>query len=983
MYVFIKLVLIVTLACCSFMLHVTAADPEELQDRGVELPVEKIGDEKTVSTGISLSVDDGAVKAREMIEAGRYAEAIPLLATYASEPLRYKKEVSDYIVLLTWQEQFHEAITAYEALPESFPRQSYLLRNAAKAYYELGRYAPALSAYKQALQQLPADEETQKGIIYTLLRMEQYEEASLYLAQFQKKAPDSLSLAVTAADLYLWQGRYLDALEVFQLLIERKESESETLYELRNNLIASLPDERRKHMVESLRLSTEEGDESASMNYILVLIINRDFKEALKAFEKSERKADLYPDFILSWIAWAYFKAGEREQAKTYYEIIRARRPDYPRAELGIAYCLAQEGKYEEAMDIIDRAEMREPHSPEALFARAYVYEQSRRFWKAIQEYDRILTINRDNAVAGKLRSRAFSDLGLSTQALKETEGEEIPDSELVDSIIGDMAVDRIHWKEYERALVVLEPEIWERGNLRRRYDYMIALAENGDMREVIAEYEKLLQENMELPPWILENAAYAYLYMEQPKKAIQIFDDVLSDYPRSFNSRIGKFYALQELRQWEEGRNVIAELDRDTPASLNRGKREIPNWLKMDTTLARGWFLIYEDRLQDAEDYFLDLHERAPANIGIRNGLAHTYMWRGWPRKAQREFRIINTLDPKYSKARIGQISAMNMLHSKEEARAEARTLYKLQPKNKHLQQLMRQLAVEEMRELYGSFSIAADDDNVEEITAEVRLTQPLALYTDVYAFLYWARTSDNDLKSMFRRTGIGVLHALNSAWRIRQQLSVSYNDGEDLGSFTEIAFTPDDYWTLNVSFDSFTTDVPMRARAFGIESNKLDAGITYRESEWRSYSLGYSHMEFSDGNDRDIGSIGYEQGLMVRNDWKMRIFLDLYASDNSRTDVPYFSPDSDYGLSVTHLTEHTIKRIYRKAFIHRLYITAGLYKQDGFSSAATGSLRYEHDYELSDTRFLLWGIMFGRNNYDGETVSGQSFDLTVRWLF
>ncbi|UCE71490.1 MAG: tetratricopeptide repeat protein, partial [Nitrospiraceae bacterium] len=276
-----KLAMIITITCCTFMLHVMVGDSEVLQERTGVSSLEIIDIQKPVSSGISLSVEKGALKAREMIKSEKYSEAIPLLEPYTSEPLRYISEVSDYIVLLSWQERYHEAIAAYESLPESFPRQSYLLRNAAKAYYELGRYAPALSAYKQALQQLPADEETQKGIIYTLLRMEQYEEASLYLSHFQIKAPDSLSLSVTAADLYLWQGRYLDALEVFQLLIERKESESETLYELRNNLIASLPDERRKHMVESLRLSTEEGDESASMNYILVLIINRDFKEAL------------------------------------------------------------------------------------------------------------------------------------------------------------------------------------------------------------------------------------------------------------------------------------------------------------------------------------------------------------------------------------------------------------------------------------------------------------------------------------------------------------------------------------------------------------------------------------------------------------------------------------------------------------------------------------------------------------------------------
>jgi hypothetical protein len=98
-----KSAMIITIACCMLVLHVLALDSEALQDRTDESPLEIIDDEKTVSQVTAESVRDGAMKAREMIEAGRFEEAIVLLAPYTSDPLKHANEVSDYIVLLTWQ----------------------------------------------------------------------------------------------------------------------------------------------------------------------------------------------------------------------------------------------------------------------------------------------------------------------------------------------------------------------------------------------------------------------------------------------------------------------------------------------------------------------------------------------------------------------------------------------------------------------------------------------------------------------------------------------------------------------------------------------------------------------------------------------------------------------------------------------------------------------------------------------------------------
>jgi biofilm PGA synthesis protein PgaA len=410
-----------------------------------------------------------------------------------------------------------------------------------------------------------------------------------------------------------------------------------------------------------------------------------------------------------------------------------------------------------------------------------------------------------------------------------------------------------------------------------------------------------------------------------------------------------------------------------------------MPNWPKAELKLAKGWLLLYEDRLNEAETHFSDLHEKAPANTNFRTGLAYTYLWRGWPRRALREFNISRSMDEQDINARIGEISALNTLAFKEQAREEAGNLLKAYPKNRHVQSLVRQLEVEEKREISADILVSSDDDGVSDVQTGLRLTWPVSLYTNVYGLLFYQRTESlrEGLVSYFRRAGLGADHIFNSSWKLRQQFSFNYDNAGDFGSLTEIMFTPDDHWGFGLSYDSFTTDVPLRARVFDIEADNFKADITWRESEWRSFRISHSRIKFSDDNRRLAGQFGYEQGLYVKNDWKMRLFLDLATSSNSSDDAPYFNPERDFGLSVTHMTEHTIKRIYRKAFLQRLYLSLGTYKQSGFSYYATGSARYEHDMDFSDVHALLYGISLGRQVFDGEAVTGWSFYLTWRLLF
>ncbi len=81
--------------------------------------------------------------------------------------------------------------------------------------------------------------------------------------------------------------------------------------------------------------------------------------------------------------------------------------------------------------------------------------------------------------------------------------------------------------------------------------------------------------------------------------------------------------------------------------------------------------------------------------------------------------------------------------------------------------------------------------------------------------------------------------------------------------------------------------------------------------------------------------------------------------------------------------MTQHTVWRIYNRAFVHKLFLTVGNYKQSGFGHRLIGSIRYQQEHDFSDTQALLWGGTVARQVYDGNTVSSYSLYLTYRGRF
>ena len=81
-----------------------------------------------------------------------------------------------------------------------------------------------------------------------------------------------------------------------------------------------------------------------------------------------------------------------------------------------------------------------------------------------------------------------------------------IKDKELLESLKGDVAAERIKWDEYDAAIQILELQLRDNPeNFRARCDYVVALSEKYRMKEVLDQYQIIEKSGRPAPYWVTE----------------------------------------------------------------------------------------------------------------------------------------------------------------------------------------------------------------------------------------------------------------------------------------------------------------------------------------------------------------------------------------------------------------------------------------------------------------------------------------------
>lgn len=929
------------------------------------------------------------MKVRGLIDRGEFSAALDLMQPYLPYPERFPALYSDYLVILVWADRPKEAVRRFESLPVEFPKRSYLLRNMAKAYFDLQAYDRAHELYAQSLTLTPDDAIAQQGLIDTLLAGGKTAEALDTLEGLTDATTGSLAGQMLKTRLFISLSQYTRALEGYDRLLQARPKDFLEITRQRDNLFAGLSPEQQIEAIRQVKDQIDQGnriDPGPRYNYILCLVLFRRYQEAV------EQKKVLGLDYHLAspdkayWYAWAVFKSGSPAEAEARFTAIIRDHPDYLAPKFGRIYALAGQARYGAAEAEIEAIKREHPDlsdNLELLFAEAYLFERQGHYWDAIQVYDRMLVLSPGLQVAARLRLRAFSDMGAATVAEDQATQELPQDSSLQRSIRNDQGVDRMHWEEGRQAVAILQSLVEASQDQRHIFDYIAALDQAGLAEQVVDQYEALQALGTTVPAWVQEIAAGAYTATGRPKRALELYDQVLAESPQSSAARMGKFHALQELRRWKEAEALLSAMAADIPAKKDGNGKPIDNPAMFELDMMQGWLLADQDRLKEADMYFRGLRQRLPANLEVRNAQAHIHLWRGWPRQALEEFNIINSLDPAYVPAQPGRLTTLNTLNAKKAAREQLAQQLARHPDNSHFRKVLRSFEVEQMRYLRTEVSAERDDDDTSELSLRQIYSAPLSLQSRLYTYLLWQPSWFEDEYDEFLRMGVGLEHRFNADWQVDGALSVSL-DGNDPGLAASVLYTPDDYWSLRAYGNSFTTDIPRRARLADTKASVIGVEGTWRQSEWREVGAGFWHTIFSDGNLRYEGILGYEQNLWVEHDWQMRIFLDLYGGWNSLGDTTdYFNPSQIVTLSATYMIQQTLSDNNRHSFLHRLYLTLGGNQQKGYPGAWVGSIRYEQEHEFGDRHFLMLGIGSGSNVYDGDRVADILAELIYQWRF
>ena len=517
------------------------------------------------------------------------------------------------------------------------------------------------------------------------------------------------------------------------------------------------------------------------------------------------------------------------------------------------------------------------------------------------------------------------------------------------------------------------------------RLDRVVALRGRDRMAEALAEADAL-REGGALPSYVREVVGDALMNQRRPEEALEEYRAVVAADPAALNPSLGLFYALAELRQWREARQVAERLERETPAFRTLRGPEPPaeEWARIDAVRAGILWRMWGDDLAGAEAEADPLAAAAPMNSSLRALRGDIWRMRGWPEQALEEYETALTNDPNALDLRLGRAEALLERRRWADARAEIEMLSREYPANAAVRRLVRRLEIHDMRLFEAEVTSGLQrGDQDPELDVRTRLwSAPIA--EDWRAFGGFNLRTGNTVNGHLTT----YRAAAGAQWRVPEAVvtgGVTFDmEGVDRGgAFLNANIRLNDQWTLDGTGEITAADTPLAALRAGIYADAAGVGITWRQSDLREVAASFRVMEFSDDNTRLIGFARWQERVMNLPDWKLDLQPYAYATSNTRDNAPYYNPERDLEVAATGALTWIAWRRYERDLRVRFIATGGGYWQENYGWSPLIALRWENQHNLTDTIALSYGAGWVRRDYDGRSEDSASVTAALRWRF
>ena len=297
-------------------------------------------------------------------------------------------------------------------------------------------------------------------------------------------------------------------------------------------------------------------------------------------------------------------------------------------------------------------------------------------------------------------------------------------------------------------------------------------------------------------------------------------------------------------------------------------------------------------------------------------------------------------------------------------------------------LRQIKRRFALDRRPVVDAAIARSKSDAGALDWHLSARLKQKINDRAAWYVRFLHARADDPKFETGdFHRLGAGIIYGLNRKVTLIEDIAAEMDDGSSFGSTTTVVLTPSISLEGQLEFASFAEDVPLRARAQGIDAQRYTASMNYHTLDYRwDAGGGAAYYDFSDGNNRRAlnGSLGYAFELAPRRE--QRIIGGLYHTGNtlSSAQAVYYNPARDLSTTLT----YKLDLVYESKFprhVDHFYAHLGSYAQSGQNPFPIYGLRYEQDYDFNEVTSLTWGVASRQSVYDGKREFEYSVNISV----
>lgn len=633
----------------------------------------------------------------------------------------------------------------------------------------------------------------------------------------------------------------------------------------------------------------------------------------------------------------------------------------------------------------------------------------------ALAIYERVLRANPRDRGAYAMRAITLSDLGsaqLAAEAMwrhpdwfSQQERERI-ENDRVARMIGWASaepIDAAHrYAETDQALVNvarIEREspptlTWEATRLR--VDSLVALNHRQRHRDVVANYQALKAEGIEVPAYVLPTVGDSLMGLRRPAEAEAVLRQALQHNPDDFNTQLLLGYALLEQERFDLAMPLFEKLAAtQAPWPRRNGASSgYENWDRFSADIALATARSAANHNRDADALLRERVAIGPDNAELQAALASIEFRRGHPSAALQRNAMALTLDPHQKQARSGVVEAQRDLDRLDLAAATFAPLRKEYPDDAGLQRLGASLERQRGWQVHLSHARGrSDNDTLTNSTSPLgndfgstllEAESPLLgerWRVGLRARDDWADFQDTRVR--YRSFWLGTHYRYD-------RLDVSAYGGRALDEFDrdgtawalDAGWRFSDAWYGSLAWRTRDPDASLQARRFGITGDSIGAALRWTPNDESRWELQARQLRYSDGNRRDQLDLSGSQRLWARP----HVLLDgLFAASAGRAEddraVNYFNPRRNSAVAAGVRIDQIGWRRYDYAFRQRLEVTVGPTYQSGFGSQWVPSAAYRHLWSLGDGSALSYGVSWSRPVYDGQREQQLGFDLDFRW--